>query len=114
MRIVDHWRLRKQRRQALEQIADYYIDQAQRLAQPANYVPYSPGARVAPGDPVYSSATVDPYSQTPPNPMTNVHAEPDPELTRSVAQLADELNTKTMVADASRDAKLNVIRRRVG
>jgi hypothetical protein len=118
MRILDQLRLRKQRRQALNNIADYYIDQ-QRLIQqssqqPTNYVPYQPGARVAPGDPVYNSPTVDPYSQTPPA-VTQVHTEPDPELTKSVDQLVREMNQPPLNAPlAPQDARMNVIRRRVG
>jgi hypothetical protein len=124
MRLTERLRLRKNRKTALLHIADYYLYEEQRQAnvQP-NYVAAAPSSRVAPGDPVYNSTIVDPTAQIAPPAPTQVTTEPDPELTKSVNQLVNELDNqipppRTFAAPvggaSSLDPRMNVIRRRAG
>ncbi len=98
MRLTDRLHLRANRKQALTNIADYYIGvERQRQMTPP-------------------PAPFDPMQTFPPEPPTTVATEPDPVLSASVDQLATELDREINLpprVNDSRIAQLSAIKRRV-
>ena len=97
MRLSDRLSRYRNRKQALNNVADYYIavERQRQLASAPQpdaqaYVLHAPGAPLAPGD--TPATNFDPMRTYAPAPPTNATTEADPALAASVDQLMTDLD----------------------